>query len=211
MRPSFTGVGDAWQVFDLSTNLPADEAGINVAALQADQMTNVTAAQLSRLKCFSFSFVMFREIKLLCDVSMGIPKPFVPGGYRRRVFMAVHNLSRVGMRATRRMLTKRWGWKVMKADISRWCKECISCQVSKVTKHTFPQMREIPVPSRQFTKVNLDIVGPLPPLQGFCYLLTMIDRNTRWLEVTELNTFSRGPRPATTLSPTGSLRGCTGT
>ena len=75
----------------------------------------------------------------------------------------------------------------MQGDLSRWCKECIPCQVSKVTKHTIPPLREMPVPSRRFTEVNLDIVGPLPPLQGFSYLLTMIDRNTRWYEVTELD------------------------
>ena len=69
----------------------------------------------------------------------------------------------------------------MQSDISRWCKECIPCQVSKVTKHTVPELWEIAVPSRRFTKVNLDIVGPLPPSQGFRYLLTMIDRNTRWI------------------------------
>ena len=30
-------------------------------------------------------------------------------------------------------------------------------------------------------------MGPLPPSQGFRYLLAMIDRNTKWLEVTELD------------------------
>ena len=65
-------------------------------------------------------------------------------------------------------------------------KECIPCQTSKVTRHTVPEVWEIPVPSRRFTEVNIDIVGPLPPSQGFRYLLTMIDHNTRWIEVTEL-------------------------
>ena len=78
----------------------------------------------------------------------------------------------------------------MQADIFRWCKECIPCQMSKVTKHTVPKLREIPVPSRRFTEVNLDILGPLSPSQGFRYLLTMSDRNTRWLEVTELDDIS---------------------
>ena len=57
--PSFTGVGDAQQVYALSTNLPANETGINLAALQAAQMTDVDATQLSKLKGFSFSYVMF--------------------------------------------------------------------------------------------------------------------------------------------------------
>ena len=75
-------------------------------------------------------------------------------------------------------------------DESRWCKECIPCQTSKVTRHTVPELREIPVPSRRFTEVNVDIVGPLPPSQGFRYLLTIIDRNTRWIEVAELQDIS---------------------
>ena len=78
----------------------------------------------------------------------------------------------------------------MQSDISSWCKECIPCQTSKVTRHTVPELREIPVPSRRFTEVNIDIVGPLPPSQGFRYLLTMIDCNTRWIEVTELEDIS---------------------
>ena len=57
--PSVTGVSDVRQVFDLSTNLPADEVGIDLAALKAAQMTDADAAQLSRMKGFSFSFVMF--------------------------------------------------------------------------------------------------------------------------------------------------------
>ena len=59
--PSVTGVGDVRLVFDLSTNLPADEAEIDLAALQAAQMTNADATQLSKLKGFSFSFVIFKE------------------------------------------------------------------------------------------------------------------------------------------------------
>ena len=58
-RSSVTGVGDVRQVFDLSTNLPA-EAGIDLAALQAAQMTDADAAHLARIKGFSFLFVMLR-------------------------------------------------------------------------------------------------------------------------------------------------------
>ena len=72
-RPSVTGVGDVREVFDLSTNLPTDEAGIDLAALQAAQMTDADAAQLLRLNSINFSFVMFKEIKLLCDVWTGVP------------------------------------------------------------------------------------------------------------------------------------------
>ena len=34
----------------------------------------------------------------------------------------------------------------------------------------------------RFDNVHIDIVGPLPPSNGFTYLLTSIDRFTRWPE-----------------------------
>ena len=129
-------------------------------------MTDADAAHLARMKGFSFSFVMFDEIKLTCDVSTGVPRPVIPKDFRRHVFNAIHNLSHAGTRATRRLITKRWVWMGMQSDISRWCKECIPCQTSKVTRHTVPELREIPLPSRRFIEVNVDIVGPCPPRRG---------------------------------------------
>ena len=86
----------------------------------------------------------------------------MPTDFHQQVFLSVHNLTHVGTRATRRMLTKR-GLDGDAGDISRWCKECIPCQVSKVFKHTIPQLQEIPVPARRFPEVSLNTMGPLPP------------------------------------------------
>ena len=62
--------------------------------------------------------------------------------------------------------------------MNQWCRECTACQVSKITRNNVPVLKEIPVPSRRFTEINIDLVGPLPSSQGFSYLLTMINRNT---------------------------------
>ena len=74
-RPSIPGVVDVWQVFDLLTNLPTNKVGIELAAMQAAQMTDEEGAQLSKLKGFSFSYVMFKEISLPCDVSTEVNSP----------------------------------------------------------------------------------------------------------------------------------------
>ncbi|GFW83727.1 gag-Pol polyprotein [Trichonephila clavipes] len=37
-------------------------------------------------------------------------------------------------------------------------------------------------PYARFSHIHIDIVGPLPPSDGFQYLLTMIDRFSRWPE-----------------------------
>lgn len=38
------------------------------------------------------------------------------------------------------------------------------------------------VPTDRFRQFNIDIVGPLPPCEGYRYLFTCIDRFTRWPE-----------------------------
>ena len=58
--------------------------------------------------------------------------------------------------------------------------------VSKVARHTQPDVLPIPVPVERFSHVHLDVVGPFNLDQGNCYLLTMIDRTTRWPEATTM-------------------------
>ncbi|GFO41228.1 Pol polyprotein [Plakobranchus ocellatus] len=38
------------------------------------------------------------------------------------------------------------------------------------------------VPEKRFSHINIDIVDPLPECCGYRYLITIIDRNTRWPE-----------------------------
>ncbi|TWW74045.1 Retrovirus-related Pol polyprotein from transposon 297 [Takifugu flavidus] len=42
------------------------------------------------------------------------------------------------------------------------------------------------VPERRFDHVYVDLVGPFPPFRGCTYLLTMVDRTTRWPEAVPL-------------------------
>ena len=119
---------------------------------------------------------------ILCDTSTGVQRPVVPALFRRRVFDAIHGLSHPGIRTTRRLLTAKFVWPRIAADISSWARACIPCQRSKVNRHVRAPVANFRLPSRRFAHIHVDVVGPLPPSQGFTHLLTVVDRFTRWLE-----------------------------
>ena len=116
---------------------------------------------------------------LLCDVSASVPRPLVPVGFTFAVFEAVHNLSHPGTRATLRLVSAKFVWCSMKAQIRQWCRQCVGCQRGKVTRHASKPIKKIPVPELPFSTVHIDLVGPLPLSDGYRYLFTMIDRTTR--------------------------------
>lgn len=82
-----------------------------------------------------------------------------------------------------RLLTTRFVWHGIKKDIRRWCRECHDCQSSKVTRHVHSSVESLPTPTKRFSEVHVDIVGPLPKSAEMSYMLTAIDRFTRWPEV----------------------------
>ena len=59
----------------------------------------------------------------------------------------------------------------MRADVSRWARECLACQQAKVTRHVVPPIGDFAVPNKHFDHINVDLVT-LPHSNGFCYLLT---------------------------------------
>ena len=67
-------------------------------------------------------------------------------------------------------------------DIKNWTRTCLPCQRSKVHRHTNTPLSTFKTPDTRFDQIHIDIVGPLPPSEGQIYLLTCIDRFTRWPE-----------------------------
>ncbi|GFS05908.1 cation-transporting ATPase [Elysia marginata] len=69
-------------------------------------------------------------------------------------------------------------------------KECLACQSSKIKAHVRSPVVKIPVPEKRFSHIHIDLVGPLPPSEGFTYLLTIIDRSSRWPEAVPITNTS---------------------
>ncbi len=120
---------------------------------------------------------------LWCDVSRGPPRSLVPLPFRKVVFKALHNIAHPGVLASKRLISARFVWKGMAKDITAWCRDCQDCARSKVTTHARVAVQPIEVPSRRFSHIHVDLVGPLPiSKDGRTHLFTMVDRSTRWAE-----------------------------
>ena len=59
------------------------------------------------------------DTTIICDISTGTPRPFVPKSFRRIVFNSLHSLSHPGVRATERLVTARYVWPNGKADVRK--------------------------------------------------------------------------------------------
>lgn len=127
---------------------------------------------------------------LYCDTSTGKQRPLVPVSWRRTVFDSLHNLSHPGTRATIKLVTSRFVWPGINADVRRWTRSCIHCQKAKIQTHAHSPHSSFPNPGVRFEVVHIDLVRPLPPSRGFTYLLTCVDRYTRWPEAIPLTSIT---------------------
>lgn len=123
---------------------------------------------------------------LYCDTSLPTPRPFVPMELRQQAFTSLHSLSHPGAAASIKLVTERFVWPSVRKDCRLWTKTCEACQRSKVHRHTSAPLSTFKLPGARFNHVHMDLIGPLPPSSDFRYCLTMIDRFTRWPEVTPL-------------------------
>jgi cleavage and polyadenylation specificity factor subunit 1 len=152
--------------------------------LQAAQMSEPAASSSTSLQ---LQRVQWEGCDITCSFSTGSPWPLVPAQLRRRVFNNIHALAHPGIRATRRLVSARFVWPGLAKDVKSWCEDCQSCQRGKMTRQPAAPVEAIPIPKKRFSHVHVDLVGPLPAdKKGSRYLLTMIDRSTRWLEATPL-------------------------
>ncbi|GFX21985.1 transposon Tf2-8 polyprotein [Trichonephila clavipes] len=135
---------------------------------------------------------MGNALEIFCDDSREKVRPFfyVPEELRFEVFRSLHNLSHPGIRATKRLIQDRFVWPSMLKDITKWTRCCIPCQRSKFQRHTVSPLQPFAPTVERFQHVHIDVVGPFPPSDGFTFLLTCIDRYTRWPEIIPVSDIS---------------------
>lgn len=167
--------------------VPAFKGVLDFAAIAAHQKSCQVTLQATKSTSLRLRAVEIEGTSLLCDESTGSLRPLIPVEDRKTVFEAVHGLAHAGTRATRRLLSARVVWRGMNSDVTAWVKDCQQCCRGKVTSQPAAPVQPIPVPTKRFSHIHIDLVGPLPVAEdGSTYILTMIDRSTRWLEAAPL-------------------------
>ena len=122
------------------------------------------------------------QVFIFCDLSTGKSRPLVPKEFRKTVLTAFHGLGHPGQRETVRRVQKRYYWPDMGKDAASWARTCKPCQQVKVGKVIAPPTKNRPVMSPRFSDLMLDIIGPLPCSEGQSYILTILDRTSRWVD-----------------------------
>ena len=151
-----------------------------------DPETHACRTALTGLNLVDIPISREAEHTLLCDISLGHPRPWVPMEWRKFIFDTTHGLSHPGMMATSRLISSRYIWHGLNKEVKIWAKQCLVCQKSKVMRHVHTASSTIPIPTDLFAVIHMDLVEPLPASNGCCHLLTIIDRFSRWPEAIPL-------------------------
>lgn len=126
------------------------------------------------------------QTTIVCDITGDILRPFVPQSLQKQIFDTIHDPAHPSAKISDRIIRKNYVWPKMNIDIKNWCRSCVACQRSKVTRHTIINPSHFVMPESRFNHVHIDIVGSLPYSDGYAYILTMIDRFSRWPEAIPL-------------------------
>jgi hypothetical protein len=119
-------------------------------------------------------------VSIYCDMSAGMPRPYVPASLRLQVFRSIHELSHPGKKTTAKLIAQRFVWPGIQKDCRTWARTFQACQLSKVSRHTVTPVGDFALPPARFLHVHIDLIGPLPTSAEYTYCLTAVDRFRHW-------------------------------
>ena len=93
--------------------------GVDLAAMAKDQHSCPATQQLLSSPSLDIPQVPVGQQKLLCDMSSGRQGPLFPATWHRQVFNSLHSLAHPGIRASRRLISTRFVWKGLAADVGQ--------------------------------------------------------------------------------------------
>ncbi len=102
-------------------SMPVQLPGLDYRFLAAKQKQCEVTQKLLSSSSLQLQEFPIQGGSLLCDVSLGSARPVVPQSLRQAVFDTVHGLAHPGIRASKRLISRRFVWNRMGADIGTFC------------------------------------------------------------------------------------------
>ncbi|KAL5517640.1 hypothetical protein EMCRGX_G003226, partial [Ephydatia muelleri] len=116
----------------------------------------------------------------------------LPKKCREAVLKMAHEIPMAGhlgrCRTTKRLL-QRFYWPNIYQDVANLCRNCARCQKAHNRRAQPVPLVPLPIMSEPFSRIAMDIVGPLPrSSKGHKYILVICDYATRYPEAVPLRT-----------------------
>jgi hypothetical protein len=110
--------------------IPATSQQLDLPVITAAQRTcpSVEAAKGTSLE---LQLIKFGDVRVLCDIRLAQPRPFIPLAYHQAVFAALHQLAHPGICAIHHLLAASVIWEGMNRDALAWCQDCQRARVTK--------------------------------------------------------------------------------
>ena len=113
---------------------------------------------------------------IYCNLQELYTRPYLPLALRKRIIKLYHSQSHPSARVTDRLIRKHYICPHWTRDITKYCRNCLPCQTSKISSKNKTEPAQFDTPDARFQHVHIDIVGPLLPSNGHRYMLTILDR-----------------------------------
>jgi len=95
----------------------------------------------------------------------------------------------MGTHVTENYAQRHFWWPTLGTDIKNFCDSCSTCQATK-TSNQRPQglLHVLPVPTKPWSSIGMDFVGPFPLVNGFNYIWVVLCRLTSLVHLIPLTT-----------------------
>jgi len=165
------------------------------ASLNKELNTTMPDIELKKLKeeqqkCPELKRILANEIRfspklelyggLYCDVVHDTRRIYLPQSMRDEIFLKFHSLAHPGIKAAIRYMTRIYVYPDIKKHITKLTRLCQICAKVKVHVHNTAQIGTYAASTGRFQNSHVDVYGPFPENSGYKYLLTCIDRYTRY-------------------------------
>ena len=129
----------------------------------------------------------FLDVKRVPDGDNMCMQIVIPYDLRSKILQLSHSTPsscHLGQAKTQKRILKFFFWPGVFNDIKNYCRSCDTCQrANKTGKVAKVPMQSPPIIDKPFSRLSVDIVGPLmTTTKGNRFILTIVDHSTRWAE-----------------------------